>query len=128
MKIISYLRFLFVSSLFLTVFPAFSSEDLNENLTKGRQVAQDLLENGYFVHLTPMNLFEKDIDFKLRGGAVVSKTIDVDSYLQLIRQLLPPEGIAELDEITKGQGSVGKAVTYIPVPESFRPLHLFLFT
>lgn len=76
---------------------------LNQDLEKGQCLGNDLLENGYFVHLTRMNLFDKESDLKLRGGTVVSSTLQAFTLGQLMQQ----------------------KTTYILVPDSFRPCIYF---
>lgn len=74
----------------------------NLDLEEGRSLGSELLENGYFVHLTRMNLFEKESDLKLRGGTVVPLMINAFALGQFIQK-----------------------TTYISVPDSFRPCIYF---
>lgn len=71
------------------------------HLAAGRAIAADLLENGYLVHLTRMNLFGEPANLKLYGGALVPLTTI---------------------EVTN---TVVKRTTYIPNPDSFRPCVYF---
>jgi len=52
-----------------------SPVEVSPDLIAGRPVATDLLNNGYFVHLTRMDLFSKETNLKLYGGAVVPVTL-----------------------------------------------------
>ena len=76
-------------------------KDAAAHLAAGRAIAADLLENGYLVHLTRMNLFSEQTNLKLYGGALVPLTTF---------------------EITD---TMRKRTTYIPNPDSFRPCVYF---
>jgi len=71
------------------------------HLAAGCAIAADLLENGYLVHLTRMNLFGEQTNLKLYGGALVPLTTF---------------------EMTN---TMRKSITYTPNPDSFRPCIYF---
>jgi len=93
----------------------------SDTLEARKRLAEDLLNSGYFVHLTRMNLFSEGTDLKLIGGALIPVTVNIQGILNLCNLLMPDKGeFAQLGESLPDQET-----TYNPNPGAFRPCVYF---
>ncbi len=88
-----------------------------------KELARQLLTEGYFVHAVRQNPF--DYDLTLTAGSMLPMTANFGGMAERMRSLIGGRLTSEDQELLSSALSMGVRTTYLPNPDQFRPCLYF---